>query len=135
MCRFCCFVVNIQGMRYSLPERHRRLSQNLPCTMDPRYPVPIPRRKAASLLSLRVSPEYPQHVADIRTIHTNQIIIFRIIRSRHLPGPLPLTGDPMPRQLRLCRRIHRIPDAVPDFLRAGGRGDDLEAGGESGIGY
>lgn len=51
MCRFCCFVVNIQGTRYSLPERHRRSFQNLPYTMDPKYPVPIPHKKAASLLS------------------------------------------------------------------------------------
>lgn len=136
MCRFCCFVVNIQGTRYSLPERHRRPFQNLPYTMDPKYPVPIPHRKVASLLSPPESPpEYPQHVADIRTVHTDQIIVFRIIRPRHLPGPLPLTGDSMPCKLRLRRRIHRIPDAVPDFLCTGGRGGNLEAGGELGVGY
>lgn len=41
----------------------------------------------------------------------------------------------MPRQLRLRRRIHRIPDAVPDFLCAGGRGSDLKVIGKICVGY
>ena len=44
-------------MRYSLPEHHRKSFQNLPYTTDPKYPVPIPHRKVASLLS---PPDLPQ---------------------------------------------------------------------------
>jgi len=41
----------------------------------------------------------------------------------------------MPRQLRLRRRIDRVPDAIPDLLRAGGSGSDLEVIGEIRVGY
>ena len=50
-CRFFRFAVNIEGMRYSLPGHHYRLSQTLPCTMDPIYPVPSRHKIKAWLLS------------------------------------------------------------------------------------
>jgi hypothetical protein len=41
----------------------------------------------------------------------------------------------VPGKLRLRRRIDRIPDAIPDLLRAGGSGSNLEVIGEIYVGY
>lgn len=51
MCRFFHFVVNIEGMRYSLPGHHCRSSQTLPYTTDPKCPAPSRHRIKAWLLS------------------------------------------------------------------------------------
>lgn len=87
MCRFCCFVVNIQGTRYSLPERHRRSFQNLPYTMDPKYPVPIPHRKVASLLSPDCRQNaFGQHSRSVFLVFGSKSVY--LINNKHFWVPL-----------------------------------------------
>ena len=134
-CRFFRFVVNIEEMRYSLPGHHCRSSQTLPCTTDPKCPAPSRHRIRVWLLShpdlRRISAAccgYSHHPyqSDNHIPHNP---------LSYLPGPLPLAGDPVSGKLRLRRRIDRVPDAIPDLLRAGGSRSDPEVISEIRIGY
>ncbi len=82
-------------------------------------------------LAFRIAAQHPAHVADIGAVHADEVVVFAIIGGRKLDGAFPGTADAMFRKLGLGRRVDRIADAVPDFLRAGGGGGDVEVLGES----
>ena len=77
-------------------------------------------------LMIRISADNSQDVANIPLFHSQYIIIFLIVCLRNLNCPFSLAGNPMFRQLLLCRRIHRIPNTIPDFFGTGGCRSNIE---------
>lgn len=71
----------------------------------------------------------PRHIPDIRTIHTNQVIIICIIRPRHLSRPMRNQRDLLPLQFSLCPMVWRI----PNLLRTRRCRINLETGIEMGL--
>ena len=84
---------------------------------------------------LRVAAQHPAHVADIGAVHADEVVVFAIIGGRKLDGALSRTAYAVLRQLGLGGRVDGIAYAVPDFLRAGGGGGDVELGGKAGFFY
>lgn len=76
-------------------------------------------------LMLSVLPYYPQHISDIGIIHANQIIVFFIVRFRHLYRPMPHAGNPFLPQLGQ----RPIMNTIADFLRAGRSGVNVKVCG------
>ena len=65
----------------------------------------------------RVAAADAVHIPQVRTVHTDQEIVFFVVGIGKLPRRVAVAGDPMLRQLAPRRRI----DLVADLLPAGGR--------------
>lgn len=82
----------------------------------------------------RVAAAHAGHIADIGSVHADQVIVLVIIRPGQLHSPLALAADSMLRQLFSDWRINRVTHPVPDFLGAGGGRGDGELVGETCLG-
>lgn len=76
---------------------------------------------------LRVSAGYPGHIADVGIVHTDQVIVLLIVAFCHLTRPVPRAGDVMLFEYGQGAVV----DPISNFLRAGGRGINVEAVGET----
>ena len=77
-------------------------------------------------LAFRIRTQNPQHIPAVPAVHTDDIIVFFIIGFRHLHGAMVTAPDS-----HLFEFTPRsVMNPVADFLAAGRRGVDVEAGGK-----
>ena len=80
------------------------------------------KRKQFVNLFVRITVRNTRHIADIRRVHPDEIVIFVIIRTRHLHCTMRNHRD-----IHLAQLIHgTVMRPVPDFLTAGCRGINVK---------
>ena len=70
--------------------------------------------------------EHPPDIAQIETVHADDIIVLTVIGFFELHGKMRFAGNAVAIECIKCRRIDRIAAVTPYFLRAGRTGSDHE---------
>ena len=134
------FLLSTQGIPRIRHPHPGRYPQNYRCTKDLRSSTPVcPCNLTTARSSSPYPLPYPDRIADIRSICTEQIVIMLIVFPGHLSGTLSAKvrvrrpANPTPSQFCLRRRVDRIAFSVPDLFCGGGGGSNLETGRETSL--